>query len=80
VRSWASAGTLGGLSSCMTAFLHARCCDSALDCPSHPVAEASCGTTLARLQMEEQSLIKVKADQEVLVQKLSDSSTGAAYV
>lgn len=32
-----------------------------------------------RLQMEEQSLLKVKGEQELLVQKLSDSS-GAAYV
>ena len=31
-----------------------------------------------RLQMEEQSLQKVKGEQELLVQKLSDSS-GAAY-
>lgn len=33
-----------------------------------------------RLQMEEQSLIKVKTEQELMIQKLSDSSTGAAYV
>lgn len=33
---------------------------------------------LERLQMEEQSLQKVKGEQELLVQKLSDSS-GAAY-
>ncbi|GIL45489.1 hypothetical protein Vafri_2714 [Volvox africanus] len=35
---------------------------------------------LERLQMEEQSLIKVKGDQEILIQKLTDSSSGAAYV
>ncbi|GLC34616.1 hypothetical protein PLESTB_001242000 [Pleodorina starrii] len=35
---------------------------------------------LERLQMEEQSLIKVKGEQEILVQKLTDSSSGAAYV
>lgn len=35
---------------------------------------------LERLQMEEQSLIKVKTEQELMIQKLSDSSTGAAYV
>lgn len=32
-----------------------------------------------RLLMEEQSLIKVKQDQELLIAKLSDSSSGAAY-
>ncbi|PNW86521.1 hypothetical protein CHLRE_02g089950v5 [Chlamydomonas reinhardtii] len=35
---------------------------------------------LERLQMEEQSLIKVKGEQELMIQKLSDSSSGAAYV
>jgi len=29
--------------------------------------------------MEEQSLIKVRQEQELLVQKLSESSTGAAF-
>jgi intraflagellar transport protein 20 len=32
-----------------------------------------------RLQMEEQSLNKVKQEQELLIAKLSDSSSGAAY-
>ncbi|EFJ49364.1 intraflagellar transport protein IFT20 [Volvox carteri f. nagariensis] len=35
---------------------------------------------LERLQMEEQSLIKVMGEQEILIQKLTDSSSGAAYV
>lgn len=34
---------------------------------------------LERLMMEEQSLNKVKSEQEVLIAKLSDSSTGAAF-
>lgn len=34
---------------------------------------------LERLQIEEQSLIKVKQEQELLILKLSESSTGAAY-
>ncbi|KXZ43256.1 hypothetical protein GPECTOR_96g722 [Gonium pectorale] len=34
---------------------------------------------LERLQLEEQSLVKVKGEQEILVQKLSDSSSGAAW-
>jgi hypothetical protein len=32
-----------------------------------------------RLQMEEQSLLKVKQEQELLIAKLSDSSSGAAF-
>eukprot|EP00798_Chlamydomonas_sp_ICE-L_P013489 gene13489-19347_t len=34
---------------------------------------------LERLQMEEQSLIKVKQEQDMLVSKLSESSSGAAF-
>jgi intraflagellar transport protein 20 len=30
--------------------------------------------------MEEQALVKVKGEQEILIQKLTDSSSGAAYV
>ena len=51
-------------------------------CHPHPFF-SPCVTAFAtscRLQMEEQSLIKVKGEQELMIQKLSDSSSGAAYV
>lgn len=35
---------------------------------------------LERLLLEEQALIKVKQEQELLIQKLSDSTSGAAFV
>ncbi|GFH17767.1 intraflagellar transport particle protein 20 [Haematococcus lacustris] len=34
---------------------------------------------LERLKLEEQSLLKVKQEQELLIAKLSDSSSGAAF-
>lgn len=36
-------------------------------------------SNLRRLQLEEQSLLKVKQEQELLISKLSDSSSGAAF-